>query len=793
MSMKVKSSVTYTQLSYIESTGTQFIDTGFVPNNNTRVVIDFEIISQPINVYYTIFSSRSNSYSDAYCIFSQNHTVAPNTILDSYGTNRDVTLQYSLIGRHVIDKNKNNVILDNTTIYQHDYNEFNSVCELRILADNKPDGGDGHYFVGKLYSCQIYDNDILIRDYIPVIDYKNIICLFDKVHGQFYYNSGTGNFVSGEVVETVMTDAWVEGKECYYKTNDNIWQKPQSMFVKVSDSYTPVDYIESTGTQWIDTGVKATENTKVDVQFQYLSNSGGQQVISMYTTWIDDGFAISSDIIAFDEQLHYHNLREDGKWHEVVLDKGKCYIDNALKATLTSNGFVTQKTLTMFARDGQERLTGRISYCKIYESDVLIRDFIPVVDKNGVACMYDKVHGQFYYNQGTGDFIAAETSHVEVEYLESTGTQYIDTKISDANGFKTEMTIMYTDYYTSGYMACIGCHESASPWKANFIRIYDSSLWNLGAVDMPMYTSPTGVTNQQYFIEGSTLVGNSYLIIDGSPILSSSSTEERSLNNVLLFGLNAGSSPAQCSKMKLYSCKIYNNNNIIIRDYIPVRDKNNVPCLYDKVEGKYYYNQGTGEFLAPTKGYTELEYIESNGNSYIDTKYNPNGNSKIEFSFLDSKTTGVMFGSYNTGWDDGVGLYTNALEYGDYWYHYLGNHNTLAKYKNSAIIETDKGTVLINNSVVFEYETKSFSVNYPMYIFAGNFAGNNVEQPTSYKLLYFKIYDNGVLIRDFIPVKDYKGIPCLYDKVYNRYYYDENNYGFTGGKIAGCFGWKQVI
>lgn len=188
------------------------------------------------------------------------------------------------------------------------------------------------------------------------------------------------------------------------------------------------------------------------------------------------------------------------------------------------------------------------------------------------------------------------------------------------------------------------------------------------------------------------------------------------------------------------------------------------------------------------EGYVELEYIESTGTQYIDTKYNPNGNTKIEFAFLDSKTTGVMFGSYNTGWDDGVGLYTNALEDGDYWYHYLGNHNTLAKYKNSAIIKADKGTVLINNSVVFEYETKSFSVNYPMYIFAGNFAGNNVEQPTSYKLLYFKIYDDEVLVRDFIPVKDYKGTPCLYDKVEGKYYYNQG----TGEFIAGPIKWSQT-
>ena len=46
----------------------------------------------------------------------------------------------------------------------------------------------------------------------------------------------------------------------------------------------------------------------------------------------------------------------------------------------------------------------------------------------------------------------------------------------------------------------------------------------------------------------------------------------------------------------MYYCKI-TNNNALIRDYIPVIDSSNRPCLFDKVEKICYYNQGTGEFL----------------------------------------------------------------------------------------------------------------------------------------------------------------------------------------------------
>ena len=44
-------------------------------------------------------------------------------------------------------------------------------------------------------------------------------------------------------------------------------------------------------------------------------------------------------------------------------------------------------------------MKAKIYNCKIYDNDVLIRDMIPVLDKNGTACMYDKVNKKFYYNE----------------------------------------------------------------------------------------------------------------------------------------------------------------------------------------------------------------------------------------------------------------------------------------------------------------------------------------------------------------------------------------------------------
>lgn len=66
---------------------------------------------------------------------------------------------------------------------------------------------------------------------------------------------------------------------------------------------------------------------------------------------------------------------------------------------------------------------------------------------------------------------------------------------------------------------------------------------------------------------------------------------------IALFGICHNGDIFQKDSIKVYNLKIYDGDTIL-RDFIPCKDKNDVVCMYDKVEGKYYYNQGTGDFVA---------------------------------------------------------------------------------------------------------------------------------------------------------------------------------------------------
>ena len=53
----------------------------------------------------------------------------------------------------------------------------------------------------KLFSCQIYDGNNKIRDFIPAKrNSDNVIGLYDKLNNKFYTNSGTGTFLSGKEI-----------------------------------------------------------------------------------------------------------------------------------------------------------------------------------------------------------------------------------------------------------------------------------------------------------------------------------------------------------------------------------------------------------------------------------------------------------------------------------------------------------------------------------------------------------------------------------------------------------------
>ena len=98
---------------------------------------------------------------------------------------------------------------------------------------------------------------------------------------------------------------------------------------------------------------------------------------------------------------------------EVVSNKANVWVDGVQKFNNKSfsGTYISGTTQAIFADNFgggniQEYTSSKIYSLKMWQGIELVRDFILVLDAEGVACMYDKVSGEFFYNQGEGSFIA---------------------------------------------------------------------------------------------------------------------------------------------------------------------------------------------------------------------------------------------------------------------------------------------------------------------------------------------------------------------------------------------------
>lgn len=184
----------YKRREYIQSSGTQYIDTGFKPNNNTKVVIDFEL-TENTGKHQIIFGARSSSSSEQYVLGFAGHR-SPAVWRSDFGSNQ-VTFSSNLTwsGNHNATKNGNICTLDAESV-TNTASTFESTVNLFICAGNTG-GNVDNYTKAKVYSCKIYDNGTLARDFIPCKNASGVVGMWDDVNSVFYQNAGSGTFTAG--------------------------------------------------------------------------------------------------------------------------------------------------------------------------------------------------------------------------------------------------------------------------------------------------------------------------------------------------------------------------------------------------------------------------------------------------------------------------------------------------------------------------------------------------------------------------------------------------------------------
>ena len=194
-----------------------------------------------------------------------------------------------------------------------------------------------------------------------------------------------------------------------------------------------------------------------------------------------------------------------------------------------------------------------------------------------------------------------------------------------------------------------------------------------------------------------------------------------------------------------------------------------------------------------------LPYIETTGGQYIDTLYHTNINTAIEVSFQTKATGQWLFGTrISYGTNDTFAAYIGGTTM--IWCQ-LANDSSSTQFKTPNF--SDKQSVLVmnkDNAKLNGQQIGTFNITamqeskYPAYIGTTNHGGAGEARYFVGKIYSSRIWDNGELVRFFVPARDKDGNVGFYDLVTHQMFLNAGtgnfayghsiNYIANGGTIA---------
>lgn len=182
----------YTELEYIQSSGTQYIDTGFKPNQDTRVEIACVFNAQATASW--LFGARAGTYVNTF-----NFLTTSGDYRSDYGNGVGGTPFSLQSGEFHLDKNGPATYINSVLKDQGAQQEFTSSYNLYLFANNNSGNVQGRC-AARIFSAMIYDGENPVRDFIPCKSPSGEIGFYDIVTAEFYGNAGSGVFTAGPEV-----------------------------------------------------------------------------------------------------------------------------------------------------------------------------------------------------------------------------------------------------------------------------------------------------------------------------------------------------------------------------------------------------------------------------------------------------------------------------------------------------------------------------------------------------------------------------------------------------------------
>ncbi len=182
----------YTKVEYLESTGPQFINSKYKPTSEIlKYELDYEITT---DFYSFIGNASDDDLSFGIHLYNGRFYVGTGRALLGYNFTQNTLYKLS-----VEANNGNLTLIQNGVTTSKTYTgSLYKNSEIGIFRAKTDTGWSQPSTQSKIYFCKIYDNNILVRDFIPCVrNSDNKPGLYDAVSGMFFTNSGQSEFLWG--------------------------------------------------------------------------------------------------------------------------------------------------------------------------------------------------------------------------------------------------------------------------------------------------------------------------------------------------------------------------------------------------------------------------------------------------------------------------------------------------------------------------------------------------------------------------------------------------------------------
>lgn len=236
----------YTRLQFIQSNGTQYINTSYTMTSD---VVEYGIVmygraGNGSSLFGSEYSGSNIKYSG---VPYGSGSTGPSLFIGSSGGIISTTFEAALWNKYIVKttSSTNGTVSINGEITSFTYlNGIQKILPLYLFANNKDNTAIQKSSI-KVKSFYIKDNNVLVRNLVAARrESDNAIGMFDTLNNTFYTNAGTDSFIAGEVAPETTGTTIRFTNDSGYITNSAIanMQTTSNLVTSVSASSTDAQY-----------------------------------------------------------------------------------------------------------------------------------------------------------------------------------------------------------------------------------------------------------------------------------------------------------------------------------------------------------------------------------------------------------------------------------------------------------------------------------------------------------------------------------------------------------------------